>query len=238
MNNALTFRKGFKDGIPIALGYLSVSFAFGMLVISKDFPLWAPFFTSFTNFTGTGQFAGIDLIYAQAGYAEIALTLLIINLRYCLMSISLSQKLSDSITVPQKLFIAFGNTDEIFGVSMQQKGLLNYKYMVGIILCSFSGWVGGTILGSVASNILPETILSALGISLYAMFIAIIVPPARTSKIISGIIVVAITISCLFRYIPVLSGVSSGWVIIIAGVVSSGIFAILCPVGDSEGKNE
>lgn len=234
MENALTFRKGFKDGIPIGLGYLSVAFAFGMLSVSKGFPLWVPTIISLTNFTGTGQFAGVDLMYNTAGYAEIALTLLIISLRYSLMSVSLSQKLSDDVTFMQRLLIAFGNTDEIFGVSMQQKGLLNYKYMLGIILSSFSGWVGGTFLGSIASSALPEFLVSALGIALYAMFIAIIIPPAKESRTILGIILTSVAISCAFRYIPLLSGVSGGWVIIVAGVVSAGIFALIRPVGKEQ----
>ena len=234
LHNTLDFRKGFKDGIPIALGYFSVSFAFGMLAVSKGFPIWAPIMTSLTNFTGTGQFAGIDLISAGAGYAEIACTLLIINLRYMLMSLSLSQKLSDEITIPQRMVIAFGNTDEIYGVSMQQFGFLTYRYMLGIITCSFLGWVLGTALGSVASSILPVSVLSALGISLYAMFIAIIIPPSRESKPVLGIIICAAVFSCLFRYVPILSKISGGWVIIISGVISSAVFAMMFPAGKEE----
>ena len=229
MKNYLTFKRGFKDGIPIALGYFSVSFAFGMLLISKGFPIWAPISISLSNFTGTGQFVGAELICVGAGLGEIACTLLIINLRYVLMSLSLSQKLSPEINVLQRCVIAFGNTDEIYGVSMQQRGLLTYKYMCGIILCSFMGWVGGTVVGAIASDFLPNSILSALGISLYAMFLAIIIPPSRKSKPILAIILIAGIISCLFRYIPVLSNFSSGWVIIIAGVFASGLMAIISP---------
>ena len=135
--NQLTFSKGFKDGIPIALGYISVAFAFGMLAVSKNMPAWSPILISITNFTGTGQFVGMDLIVLGATCAEIACTLFIINIRYMLMSLSLSQKLSSEITLPQRLFIAFGNTDEIYAISMQQNGLLNFRYMFGIIICSF-----------------------------------------------------------------------------------------------------
>ena len=234
MSNYLTFKRGFKDGIPIALGYLSVSFAFGMLVISKGFPLWSPIVTSATNLTGTGQFVGAELMSNCAGFAEIACTLLIINLRYVLMSLSLSQKLSPDITLFQRCVIAFGNTDEIYGVSMQQRGLLTYRYMCGIILCAYSGWVGGTIIGALASDILPAFILSALGIALYAMFLAIIIPPARTSKPICAIILIATVISCIFKYTPVLKELSSGWVIIIAGTISSGLLAFISPVKEEQ----
>ena len=230
----LTFRKGLKDGVPIALGYISVSFAFGTLAIAKGFPLWAPILISLSNFTGTGQFAGVDLIYRMAGFFEIACTVLVINLRYMLMSLSLSQKLSSEITLGQRLVISFGNTDEIYAVSMKQQAVLNYKYLLGLILCAFSGWVGGTALGACAGSFFPESVLGALGIALHAMFIAIIVPPARDSSPVLKIIILSICISCIFRYVPFLSGISDGWVIIICGIVTSALGAYLFPIRERE----
>lgn len=233
----LSFYKGFKDGIPVALGYLSVAFAFGMLAVSKNFMPWVPVVISLSNFTGTGQFAGLDLIYAGSACFEVAFTVLIINLRYSLMSLSLSQKLSEDVTLPQRFAIAFGNTDEIYAIAMQQNGLLNYRYMSGLIICAYSGWVGGTALGAVASSIFPQSVLGALGIALYAMFIAIIIPPAKKSSPIAKIIIISICMSCMFKYIPAISDLSSGWVIIICGVVSSAVGAVLFPVHDDE-KNQ
>lgn len=225
-----SFYKGFKDGVPIALGYFSVAFAFGMLAVSKNFGSWVPIVISVTNFTGTGQFAGLDLIFAGSAYFEVAFTILIINLRYSLMSLSLSQKLDDSVTIFQRFMIAFGNTDEIYAVAMQQNCMLNYRYMSGLILCSYTGWVSGTALGAVASSIVPQTVLGALGIALYAMFIAIIIPPARKSVSIALIILASAAMSCIIRYVPLFSGISSGWTIIICGVISSAAGALLFPV--------
>lgn len=236
MQTGLTFQKGLKDAIPIALGYLSVSFAFGIASIQNGLPAWAPILISATNLTGTGQFVGMELICAGTMLAELALTLFIINLRYSLMSISLSQKLSDDITITQRLLIAFGNTDEIYAVSMQQNELLNFRYMLGMILCAYSGWVSGTTIGALASGLLPQSIVDALGIALYAMFIAIIIPPAKESKPIMKIVMISIAMSCAFYFIPALKAVSSGWVIIICGVVSSAIGAIFYPVGNEEVK--
>ncbi len=226
----LTFYKGFRDGIPIALGYFSVSFAFGMLAVSRGFMPWVPAIISFTNFTGTGQFAGLDLIYANSAYFEVAFTVLIINLRYSLMSLSLSQKLDDNVTFIQRLGIAFGNTDEVYAVAMQQHGLLNYRYMAGLILCSYTGWTGGTVLGALMGSLFPQSVLGAMGIAIYAMFIAIIIPPAKKSHSIAKIVIVSICMSCIFRYVPVFSGISGGWVIIICGVVSSALGALLFPI--------
>lgn len=225
-----TFGKGFRDGLPILLGYLSVAFAFGMLGTERGLPFWAPTLISLTSFTGTGQFVGVTMLTNGIALLEITITIFIINIRYFLMSLSLSQKLEDDMPLWQRLIVAFGDTDEIFAVSMQQKGLLNFRYMIGLILSAYSGWVFGTLIGSVASSVLPQAIISALGIAIFAMFIAIIIPPAKHAKPIKIVILIAVGMSCLFRYVPVLNQISSGWAVIICGVTASLIGALRYPV--------
>lgn len=227
----LTFKKGLKDGLPIAIGYLSVSFAFGILAVNSGLPIWAPIITSLTNFTGTGQFVGTTLIAASASIAEIAFTLLIINARYVLMSISLSQRL-EKVSIWKKLIIAFGNTDEIFAVAVSKYCDLSFKYMAGLILCSFTGWVGGTALGALCGSIIPQSILSAMGIALYAMFIAIIIPPAKKSRAVLLVIALGALISVAIYYIPFINQLNSSWRIIIAGVVSTLIGTFVMPLKD------
>lgn len=227
----LTFKKGLKDGLPIAIGYLSVSFAFGILAVNSGLPIWAPIVTSLTNFTGTGQFVGTTLIAAGASIAEIAFTLLIINARYVLMSISLSQRL-EKVSIWKKLIIAFGNTDEIFAVAVSKYCDLNFNYMAGLILCSFSGWVGGTILGALCGSIIPQSILSAMGIALYAMFIAIIIPPAKKSRAVLLVVALGALISVAIYYIPFINQLNSSWRIIIAGVISTLIGTFIMPLKD------
>ena len=214
----LTFFKGFRDGLPILLGYLSVAFAFGMLGSERGLPVWAPAVISMTSFTGTGQFVGVTLFSSGIALTEITLTILIINIRYMLMSLSLSQKLEEKMTLWQRLLVAFGNTDEIYAVSMQQNDFLNFRYMVGLILASY--------IGSAASSILPRAIVSALGIAIYAMFVAIVIPPAKKSRPIVIVIAISIVLSCIFRYTPGLNRISSGWVVIICGV-SAALFGAL-----------
>lgn len=226
----LTFAVGLRDGLPILLGYLSISFAFGMSTVTKGFPLWLPTLVSVTSFTGTGQFVGIDLIYAHAAMTELAFTLLIINLRYLLMSLSLSQRLAANVGLFQRLAIAFGNTDEIFAVAMQQDGALNFSYLLGLIISSYSGWVGGTLIGSCASNILPAALCSAMGIAVYSMFIAIIVPPARKYRPVMRIVLIAAALSCVFYWVPPFCRLSNGWAIIICGVISSAYGAYYFPL--------
>ena len=156
--------QGMKDGLPIALGYLSVSFAFGMLSVKNGLPFWAPISISLTNLTGTGQFAGMELIAAHASLLEIAFTVLIINLRYFLMSLSWSQRIAPDLSLGKRCLIAFGNTDEIFAVSMQQKGTLSFPYLMGLIFTPYIGWGSGTALGALVSNALPESIRMALAL--------------------------------------------------------------------------
>ncbi len=225
-----TFGKGFHDGLPILLGYLSVAFAFGMLGTEQGLPFWAPTLISLTSFTGTGQFVGVTMLANGVALLEITITIFIINIRYFLMSLSLSQKLEDGMPLWQRMIVAFGNTDEIFAVSMQQKGLLNFRYMIGLILSAYSGWVLGTVIGSVASSILPQAIVSALGIAIFAMFIAIIIPPAKHSKPIVIVVLIAVAMSCMFKFVPGLNQVSSGWAVIICGVTASLIGALRYPV--------
>lgn len=225
-----SFQKGVRDGIPIALGYLSVSFTFGMMAVAGGLPVSLAVAISMTNLTSAGQFAGLSLILGGGGFFEMALTQLVINLRYALMSVSLSQKLHKSITLLDRLLIAFGNTDEIFAVATGQKKEVGKKYMFGLILMPYIGWALGTFLGAAASAVLPEAVRSALGIAIYGMFLAIFIPPMKKSKTVAAVVAVAAGLSCIFHYVPVLNRVSSGFVIIICAVVAAAIGAVLKPV--------
>lgn len=232
------FRLGCKDGVPIMLGYLTVSFTFGVSCVAKGFQWWMPVFCSLTNFTGTGQFAGMDLIAVGGSILELIATMLVINARYALMAISLSQKLEPKTTLWQRLLIAFGLTDENYAVAMRRQFEVSFSYFMGVAVVSFSGWVVGTLLGALAGNILPESLLSAFGIALYGMFIAIVIPPCRTSKAIAVVVLTAIGLSCLFYYTPYLNRLSSGWAVIICGITSSVIGAIFFPVKDNDDRSD
>ena len=200
-----------------------------MIAAERGFPIIFPILISVTNLTGTGQFAGMELAAAGAAISEIAFTVLIINLRYMLMSLSVSQKFCGNYPMRKRLLTAFGITDEIYAVAVRQTDSLSPAYMAGLILCSYAGWVGGTALGAVCGSLFPESVISALGIALYAMFIAIIVPPASGSKPVLLIVLGAAAVSCIFKYVPFLSHVSSGWVIIISGVSTAALGAWLAP---------
>lgn len=229
-----SFSGGLRDGLPIGLGYLSVSFAFGIFAVKSGLPIWAAIAISMTNLTSAGQMAGVPLIVAAASYMELMLAQLIINIRYSLMSLSLSQKLEKSVGVLGRLGISFGITDEVFAVASTKDGKVGTTYMRGLIFIPYIGWTLGTVIGAVAGSLLPASVQSALGIAIYGMFIAIIVPAAKKSFSVFAVVLMAVILSCLFKWVPGLNMVSDGFVIIICAVLSAGIGAVLFPVKDEE----
>lgn len=236
LSTANSYKRGVRDGMPVFFGYLAVSFSFGILARSLNIPSVAAIIMSAANFTSAGQFAAVGGIAAGVGYFELAFTQLIINLRYCLMSSALSQKISDKAPFFHRFFMAFGNTDEVFAIAVSSEGELLPSYFYGIMTSALPGWVLGTALGVISGEVLPERVLSALGIALYAMFIAIIIPPAKKSKIVALIVAISMVASYLFSKLPVLKSISSGFKIIILTVIISAVAAALFPV-ETEEKN-
>ena len=227
-------QRGIRDGIPIAVGYFSVSFTFGMMAVQSGISPFHAVLISLLNLTSAGQFAGLTVIVSNASLMEMALTQLVVNIRYALMSVSLSQKLDDSVKMRSRLLISYGNTDEIFAVASSKPGTIGAKYLYGLILLPVLGWVGGTLAGAVASTLLPGTVISALGVALYGMFIAIVVPPAKEHKEVRTVVLIALLLSCAFYYLPVLRQVSSGFMIIICTVAAAAVGAVLFPLKEGE----
>ncbi|MEE1076044.1 MAG: AzlC family ABC transporter permease [Acutalibacteraceae bacterium] len=226
------FLKGIYHGIPIALGYLSVSFGFGILAVKSGLSILSAAIISVTNLTSAGQVAGVGIIASGGTIMEMILTQLIINIRYALMALSLSQKLDSSFTTPKRLIASYGITDEIFAVASSQPRLITPAYMYGLIAISFLGWSSGTIIGAVAGEFLPVSITNAMGIVLYGMFLAIIIPPARKERSVLFVVSVAAGLSIMFKYL--LPALSSGFAIIISALVASALGALLFPVEDKE----
>ena len=231
MSNFKVFKQGLKNGIPLFLGYLAVSFTFGIQAKSMGIATLQAALISATNLTSAGQFAALGVIASAASYIEMALTQLVINLRYCLMSSSLSQRFDTKMNPIHRYLISFGVTDEIFGVSSAyEHENIPPAYCYGLIAASWPGWVLGTVLGAVSGDILPANILSALGVALYGMFIAIIVPPAKNNKVLLGIVIISMLASLAFAVTPLLQEISSGFRVIILTVVIAGAAAYFFPV--------
>ena len=238
MNEINSFKKGLKDGLPICIGYFSVSFAFGIFAVENGLTIFQAVIISLTNLTSAGQLAAVPIIAGGGTLIELALSQIVINSRYSLMSVSLSQKLSKRVTFPQKLIISYGNTDEIFAVSVSNNGEVGTKYMLGIILLPVFGWTGGTLCGAVAGNILPPVVTAALGVAIYGMFVAIVVPVAKKEKMTALCVLFSIAISCAFKYIPLLQIVPSGFTVIICAVTASVLFAVIAPVKTDKNAKE
>lgn len=224
------FKNGLRDGIPICLGYLAVSFSFGIAAKNAGLSAFTATLMSASNLTSAGQFAALGVIAAGAPYLEMAATQLIINLRYSLMSASLSQKLDPATPFFHRFFMAYGVTDEIYGVSAGVQGRLSPFYTYGLTAVAMPGWATGTLLGVVLGNVLPGRLLSALSVALYGMFIAVIIPPAKDSKVLAGLILASMAASAAFAWLPLLSAISPGIRIILLTVLIAGAAAVFFPV--------
>jgi predicted branched-subunit amino acid permease len=218
------------------MGYFAVSFTFGILAKQAGLNWFEAVLMSVTNLTSAGQFAGITLIASAATMIEIAVTQLIINSRYFLMSFALSQKIDPNTSFFHRLTMAYGITDEIFGVSIAAPGKLSPYYAYGVMSAAVPGWALGTLFGVVSGNILPPRLMSALSIALFGMLIAVIIPPAKGNKILSGLIIISMVLSFAFAELPALASMSSGVKIIILTFLIAGIAAFIFPV--KEHKHE
>lgn len=232
-----TFLKGIIDGVPICLGYFSVAFAFGIFTVSNGLTSLEALLISMTNVTSAGQLAAVPIIVSGGTLFELAASQLVINLRYALMSISLSQKLDGSVRLADRFLIAFVNTDEVFAVATSKEEV-GRTYMFGLILTPYIGWSAGTAVGAIAGSILPELVIAALGVAIYGMFIAIVVPPARENKHTLFCVIAAIVLSCAFKFLPLLKSVPAGFVIIICSVAASAFAALLFPLEKEEKEDE
>ena len=232
--NFREYRTGIRTGLPVGMGYFSVSFGFGAMAAAQGVRTLDAVLISVTNLTSAGQFAGLTLIVACATLWEMVLTQLVINSRYALMSLALSQKMGQKIGFLPRLVIAFFNTDEIFALAMAREEALTVPFMLGLGTLPILGWTGGTLFGALAGSVLPVHIRAALGVMLYGMFIAIVVPPARKEKPVLAVVILALVLSCLFTWLPVLKAVSSGISIVICTVAAAALCAVLFPVTDEE----
>lgn len=234
MKEINNFSRGITDGLPICVGYLSVSFAFGIFATENGLSVLEALLISMTNVTSAGQLAGVPIIAGGGTLIELAVSQFVINLRYALMSVSLSQKIGKSVRMLDRFIIAFVNTDEVFAVASSKEETVGRKYLYGLIITPFIGWSLGTLLGAAAGNILPASVISALGIAIYGMFVAIVVPEAKRDRPTLLCVLIAILLSCLFTYVPMLKDIPSGFTIIICAATASAVFAVIAPVEAKE----
>lgn len=232
------YTAGLRDGVPIGLGYLSVSFGFGITAVGEGLRVLEALIISMTNLTSAGQVAGVTVIAAGGTMlmimAEMIMTQLIINLRYSLMGITLTQRLDSKCTTRHRLLMSFGMTDEIFALAASKPYSVGPSYFYGLMTAPYIGWAMGTLLGALAGQILPMDVRYALGIAIYAMFVAIVLPPMRRERGVLWAVVIAAVLSCLVRYLPFLQFISEGFSIIICAVIAALVMAWFCPIPEDQ----
>lgn len=232
--NKNAFINGMRDGIPIALGYFAVSFSLGIVARRAGLNPFQGFLSSFLNHASAGEYAEFTVIMANAPYVEMAFVILITNIRYMLMSCALSQKFTSDTPLLHRFLVGFGITDEIFGISVSRAGNLNPWYSYGAIFIALPAWSVGTALGIVAGNILPTSVVSALSVALYGMFLAIIIPPSKKDKVVGGIVIAGFLISYIASKIPQLANVSDSMKISVITVIISGLAAFFFPTPEEQ----
>ena len=225
-----------KAGMPVCIGYFSVSFGFGAMAVAQGLNVWYAILISVANLTSAGQFAGLTVIAAGATLLEMILTQLVINSRYALMSIALGQRLGQGTGTGRRLAAAFFNTDEVFALGMAREGKLNVSFFLGAGTVAALGWTGGTAVGAIAGTLLPPLVRAALGTMLYGMFVAIVIPQTRGERPMQVCMVSALAFSCLFTWVPALKDISAGLAIVICTVAAAAICAFLFPVTDKEAE--
>lgn len=229
------FKRGFSHGLPIGLGYFSVSVGFGVLAVGGGLTIGQAVLLSMINLTSAGQLAGVNVMFAGGTLLEVAVSQLFINLRYALMTTALTQKVDDRFKAPSRLVFGFFVTDEIFAVSASQPERLSRRYMAGLAVLPYIGWTLGTLTGAVAGSVLPTALRNGLGVLLYAMFIAIVVPPAKKSRGIREAVLIAAALSCAFRFLPGLSALSGGFSVVLCALAAAVVCALRHPVREGGG---
>lgn len=224
------FCAGMRMGMPICIGYFSVSFGFGAMAVAQGLTIWHTILISATNLTSAGQFAGLTVITTGAAILEMILTQLIINSRYALMSLAIGQRLGPQVGTGKRLLAAFFNTDEVFALGMSQGKNLTPAFFIGSGVVAALGWTSGTAMGAIAGSLLPESIRATLGVMLYGMFIAIVIPQAKAEKPLAVSVLLAILFSSLFTWLPGLKEISGGLAIVICTVAAAALCAVLFPV--------
>lgn len=232
------FFEGVRDGVPIGLGYFAVAFSLGFAAREAGLNAFQGFLASLLNNASAGEYAGFTVIRENAPYWQMAVMILIANARYLLMSCALSQRFSPSTPWYHRIFIGYDTTDELFGITIARKGNVEPKYFYGAMLCAVPGWSIGTLLGIIAGNVLPDRIVSALGVALFGMFIAIIIPPARENKIIRLAVICSFVCSYAASVMPYLKKLSEGTRIMILTVALSVLAAIIFPVKEEDEADE
>jgi 4-azaleucine resistance transporter AzlC len=224
------WKQGVKVAIPIAIGYIPIAITFGILAKSSGMPNTIAMLMSLLIFAGASQFIATNLIALGSTIGEIILTVFIINLRHFLLTASLSQRLEKNVSNLWRALISFGVTDETFTIaSLQPEKKLSKEFLLSLNTTAFLAWNLGTWIGIFLAIGIPKTLQSSMGIALYAMFIALLLPSMRQSLSITVVAFTAMIIHYCFQWIPFFDHLSTGWYIVFSTITSALLGAIIFP---------
>lgn len=235
-DNKNYFISGLKGGLPIGIGYFAVSFTLGIVMQNAGLTAFEGALMSLLNNTSAGEAAGTVIIGNNGSYIELAMSQLIINLRYLLMSAALILHVDKNLSLKHRLLMSLDITDEVFALSITQSHPLSPFFSYGVMCSTIPFWAAGTALGIMFGNILPAAIVKALSIALYAMFVAVVIPPCKSDKKLIIVVCVSMVLSFLFANLPYVSKLSEGNRIIILTIILGGIFAFVFPHNEEEAK--
>lgn len=234
--HGVAFRQGIIHGLPIAMGYLAVSFTLGIAARNAGLTAWQAMLASLLNNASAGEYVGFTLYAAHAALWEVAAMTLVANARYMLMSCALGQRLDPATSLVKRMVLGFCVTDEIFGISVARPGRLDPWYSYGAMAVAMPCWAAGTAIGVAAGSVLPQRVVSALSVALYGMFLAVIIPPARKNRIVAALVVLSFAASYAAGKLPFLAALSAGTRTILLTIVIAGAAAVLFPVREDQNE--
>ncbi len=221
---------GLHVGFPIALGYFAVAFSLGIIAAKAGLTAPEGFLSSFFIRASAGEYGVYTLVAVQAAYVEVVAMCLVANLRYMLMSAALSQKIAPGTSWWRRLLMAGCVTDEIFAISIAHPGYTPPAYTYSAALISTLFWASGCAMGITAGNLLSPDMVTALSMSLYGMFLAIIIPPTRKDRNVLYALIASFVLSGLCAIAPVIGEWSSGMRTVVLTILISAVAAWLKPI--------
>lgn len=225
MARTLTFKQGALDGVPIFIGYFPTAIAFGLVCRDLGMRAWHALLFSLSNFAGSGQFLAVSLMASGALLIELFISVLLINMRYTFMGAELARKLDPSIRGLARALIAFGTTDEVFSVATLNPTPLPLSYILGLELCSYLGWVSGTVVGFLIGSVLPPLLQLAVGVTLYALFTVLLTQQFRQKG--AMVLAIAALSGGLHTLLSVSFGVPVGWSFVVSMLTATFVGALV-----------
>lgn len=233
-NRRRQYLRGLRAGIPVIFGFIPVGIAYAIMARQAGFSALQTCLMSLTVFAGASQMMAVGMYAQGAGVVAMIVATFILNLRHVIMSTCVAERMP-RLSLWQKLLAGFGVTDESFAIfTTEKKENLTVWFFFGMITVTYSSWNVGTLIGALASDVLPTIITASLGVALYAMFIGLLVPNLTGNfRLVLLVVMTAVTNTLLNLFME------SSWALIVSTLLCAavGVFFV-DPEGESDKKGE